>query len=35
MAEISLMFDKKSVLLIERDNGKVFDITDPNTRSTA
>ena len=32
MAKILLMFDKKSVLLIERDNGKVFDITDPNIK---
>lgn len=32
LAEISLLFDEKSVLLIERDAGKVFDITDPNMK---
>lgn len=32
MAEISLLFDEESVLLIERDNGKVFDITDPDIK---
>ena len=32
LAEISLLFDEESVLLIERDAGKVFDITDPNLR---
>ena len=30
LVEISLFFDEDSVLLIERDSGKVFDITDPD-----
>ena len=32
LAEISLLFDEGSVLLIERDAGKVFDITDPDLK---
>ena len=32
LAEISLLFDEGSVLLIERDAGKVFDITDPDMK---
>ena len=32
LVEISLLFDEESVLLIERDGGKVFDITDPNLK---
>lgn len=30
--EISLLFDEGSVLLIERDAGKIFDITDPDMK---
>ena len=30
LIEISLFFDKDSVFVIERDSGKLFDITDPN-----
>lgn len=32
LAEISLLFDDGSVMLIERDAGKVFDITDPDMK---
>ena len=32
LAEISLLFDEGSVLLIERDAGMVFDITDPDLK---
>ena len=32
LAEISLLFDEGSVMLIERDAGKVFDITDPDMK---
>ena len=32
LVEISLMFEKTSVLLVERDAGKVFDITDPDIK---
>ena len=32
LVEISLLFDEDSVLLIERDAGTVFDITDPNLK---
>ena len=32
LVEISLLFDEESVLLIERDAGKVFDITDPDMK---
>ena len=32
LVELSLLFDKESVLLIERDAGKVFDITDPDMK---
>ena len=30
MVEFSLFFEKESVLVIERDSGEVFDITDPD-----
>lgn len=30
LVELSLIFDKDSVLIIERDSGKLFDITDPD-----
>ena len=30
MVEISLFFEKDSVLIIERDSGKLFDLTDPD-----
>ena len=31
--ELSLFFEKGSVLIIERDAGVLFDITDPNTQA--
>lgn len=31
-AELSLFFEKNSVLLIERDSGVIFDITDPELK---
>ena len=30
--EISLFFEKDSILLIERDSGVIFDITDPELK---
>ena len=30
LTEISLLFEKDSVLLIERDSGEIFDLTDPD-----
>ncbi len=30
LTEISLLFEDNSVLLIERDSGKIFDLTDPD-----
>jgi len=30
LIEISLLFEEGSVLLIERDSGKIFDLTDPD-----
>ena len=30
LAEISLLFEDESVLLIERDSGEIFDLTDPD-----
>ena len=30
MVEISLFFEKDSVLIIERDSGELFDLTDPD-----
>ena len=30
LIEISLLFEDRSVLLIERDSGKIFDLTDPD-----
>ena len=30
LTEISLLFEDRSVLLIERDSGKIFDLTDPD-----
>ena len=30
LAEISLLFEEDSVLLIERDSGEIFDLTDPD-----
>jgi anti-sigma regulatory factor (Ser/Thr protein kinase) len=30
LVEISLFFDSDSVLLIERDSGELFDLTDPD-----
>ena len=30
LVELSLLFDQDSVLLIERDSGEIFDITDPD-----
>ena len=32
MVELSLFFENDSILLIERDSGKLFDLTDPDTR---
>lgn len=32
LAEISLFFEKDSVVLIERDSGEIFDSTDPNLK---
>jgi hypothetical protein len=31
LIEFSLFFDKDSVLIIERDSGELFDLTDPDT----
>ena len=31
-AELSLFFEENSVLLIERDSGVIFDITDPELK---
>ncbi len=30
LIELSLFFEKDSVLIIERDSGELFDLTDPN-----
>ena len=30
--ELSLFFEKDSVLIIERDSGKLFDLTDPDAQ---
>ena len=30
MIEFSLIFEKDSVLIIQRDSGELFDITDPD-----
>ena len=30
LIELSLFFEDDSVLIIERDSGKLFDMTDPN-----
>ena len=32
LMELSLFFEKDSVLIIERDSGKLFDLTDPDTQ---
>ena len=32
LIEFSLFFEEDSVLIIERDSGKLFDITDPDLR---
>jgi Na+-driven multidrug efflux pump len=32
LVEISLLFDESSVLLIERDSGAIFDVTDPELK---
>ena len=32
LVEISLLFEKDSVLLIERDSGVIFDVTDPELK---
>ena len=32
LVEISLLFDESSVLLIERDSGVIFDVTDPELK---
>ena len=30
MTELSLLYEDGSTLLIERDSGEIFDLTDPN-----
>lgn len=32
LVELSLLFEQDSVLLIERDSGEIFDLTDPNLK---
>ncbi len=34
LVELSLLFEQDSVLLIERDSGEIFDITDPDMAVT-